>query len=81
MPIIRFSISLDTEHGPFTFSFHPINIRDKQLYQVYTNYNQSELRFHMQVQNSGSFYITDKTICPAFIASLEAQLSDAIITN
>lgn len=81
MPITRFSASFDTAHGLYAFSFHPVNIRDKQLYQVYTTHNDSELRFHMQVQNSGSFYITDKTRCPEFIVTLEAQLSDAIITN
>lgn len=81
MAITRFNVSFDTENGPHEFSFHPVNIRDKQLYQVYTTYDRTELRFHMQVQNSGSFYITDKSKCPEFVINLEAQFSDAIIEN
>lgn len=80
--IKRFTLSLQVaDNTNVEFDFHPVNIREKQLYQVYTVYKGSQVRFHLQIQNGERFIIADKNSCPKEYHSLESEFSVAILGN
>jgi hypothetical protein len=84
MPTIeikRFNASLQLDASVIQFELHPVNIREKQLYQVYTQLGGKEYRFHMQGKDGKNFQITDKNRCPKEYLALESQLSDAILNS
>jgi hypothetical protein len=84
MPTIeikRFNASLQLEASMINFELHPVNVREKQLYQVYTQFENKEYRFHMQGKEGKNFLITDKNRCPEEYLILEYQLSEAIINS
>jgi hypothetical protein len=61
------------------FEFHTMNNIKLQLFQVYVLHEGKRVRFHMQVNNEGVFYITDLSSCPQIHHCLEHTLSDAIL--
>ncbi len=63
------------------FDFLPMNIRIRELYQVYATHGEKKLRFHMQLNKEGVFRITDKNRIPASFTALEQELSDAILAS
>ncbi|WP_179414262.1 hypothetical protein HDF19_15970 [Mucilaginibacter sp. E4BP6] len=68
------------EAGVITFEFftqHTVNLHG---FQVYVLHEQKKIRFHMQVKNSSTFYITYPQACPAALLPLEALLSQAIMS-
>jgi len=77
--IKRFTLSLQVADRNVEFELQPVNIREKQLYQVYTVYNGNQIRFHLQIQNAEQFIITDKNSCPKEYHSLESEFSAAIL--
>lgn len=82
IPVIKkFTFSVQVEEQEVTFDMHPVNTREKQLYQVYVPYNNAQVRFHMQATDGINFKITDRNICPPAYLQLEQQLSDAIGMN
>jgi len=62
-----------------TFEFITMNRVKLQLYQVYVQHEGKKKRFHMQLNEGGTFYVTDKPVCPAIYHPLESTLSDAIL--
>jgi hypothetical protein len=84
MPTIeikRFNASLQLDASMINFELHPVNVREKQLYQVYTQFENKEYRFHMQANDGKNFQITDKNRCPEKYLALESQLSEAITNS
>ncbi|MGO4292123.1 hypothetical protein [Chitinophaga sp. RAB17] len=82
IPVIKkFIFSAQVDEAEVKFDMHPVNIREKQLYQVYTHYNNTPVRFHMQATDGLNFKITDRNTCPPAYIQLEQQLSDAIGIN
>lgn len=79
--IKRFSISIPLGEESILFDLHPVNVREKQLYQVYTIFQGKELRFHMQTGDGENFKITDRGRCPTDYLVLENALSEAIINS
>jgi hypothetical protein len=61
------------------FEFLTMNAIKLQLFQVYVQHEGKRTRFHMQVNDEGVFYITDKNSCPEIYHPLEKTLSDAIL--
>jgi hypothetical protein len=61
------------------FEFFSMNRWKLQLYQVYVLYDGKRKRFHMQLNEEGKFYITDKQTCPQIYLHLEDTLGDAIL--
>lgn len=62
-----------------TFQFNSMNRRRILLFQVYVTYEGKPYRFHMQIdENTGDFYITDKTHCPEIYHKCEKIFSQAI---
>lgn len=61
------------------FEFFTMNAVKLQLFQVYVLHDGKKKRFHMQLNNEGAFYITDKNSCPEIYHTLEKTLSDAIL--
>jgi hypothetical protein len=72
--------NFNAEAGDIIFEFITQHTVKLFGFQVYANNEQKRLRFHMQINGSGNFYITDPQACPPVILSLEAALSEAIIT-
>lgn len=79
--IKRFMIDLPLEAENIPFHLHPVNVREKQLYQVYTTFQGKEHRFHMQSSDGQNFKITDRARCPKDYLVLESALSEAIVNN
>jgi hypothetical protein len=73
--ITNFNIELSDAH----FEFFTMNSVRLQLFQVYVMHEGKRKRFHMQVNDAGTFYITDKPSCPEIYHGLESTLSDAIL--
>ncbi|UYQ91264.1 hypothetical protein MKQ68_14310 [Chitinophaga horti] len=63
------------------FEFLPMNIRIRELYQVYATHGEKKLRFHMQVNGEGQFKIMDKHRVPPVFLPLENDFSDAILAS
>jgi hypothetical protein len=61
------------------FEFINMNRVRLQLFQVYVMHEDRKARFHMQINEAGTFYITDKPVCPAIYHDLESTFSDAIL--
>ena len=61
------------------FEFLTMNATRLHLFQVYVKHEGQRKRFHMQVNDQGTFYITDKLSCPEIYRGLESTLSDAIL--
>jgi len=61
------------------FKFISMNRVKLQLFQVYVMHDGKERRFHMQVNDEGTFRIVDLFSCPEVYQSLESTLSDAIL--
>jgi hypothetical protein len=82
IPVIKkFIFSAQVNDAEVLFDMHPVNIREKQLYQVYTQHNNAPVRFHMQATDGVNFKITDRNTCPPAYIALEQALSDAIGIN
>lgn len=79
--IKRFTLTLQLAERSIAFELHPVNIREKQLYQVYTFHDGKQVRFHLQKQNGENFIITDKNHCPKDFHLLESEFSSAIYSN
>lgn len=79
--IKRFSKVFTVDGQEVNFDFLPMNVRVKQLYQVYAQYEGAQIRFHLQINNEGEFRIMDTNACPAPYRSLEAEFSAAIIES
>lgn len=79
--IKRFNITLPLDSQMIHFDLHPVNIREKQLYQVYTRFGDREYRFHMQTEDGKNFRITDRISCPNEYINLESSLSEAIYNS
>ena len=62
-----------------SFEFITMNRVTLQLFQVYVMHENKRCRFHMQLNDSGVFYITNKQVCPEIFYGLESTLSDAIL--
>jgi hypothetical protein len=62
-----------------TFEFITMNRVKLQLFQVYVVQGDKKKRFHMQINEAGAFYITDKPACPEIYYDLESTFSDAIL--
>jgi hypothetical protein len=73
--ITNFNIELSEVH----FEFFTMNSVKLQLFQVYVLHDGKKKRFHMQRNEAGVFYITDKQSCPENFHGLESTLSDAIL--
>jgi len=67
------------EAGGISFEFVTQHTVKLYGFQVYAIYEQKKIRFHMQLKESGTFYITDPQACPAAVVALESELSQAII--
>ena len=78
--IQRFKTVLPLDGNNIEFDFHPMNIKDLNLFQVYCQYESERVRFHMQ-RDGEVFRITMQDACPAPYLPLEKMLSDAIFTN
>lgn len=63
------------------FDFRTMNVKKLQLFQVYVMYENKKKRFHMQVNEQGTFRITDLPSCPETFHPLEQKLSTAILKN
>ncbi len=63
------------------FDLRTMNVKKLQLFQVYVMYENNKKRFHMQVNEQGTFRITDLASCPETIHPLEQKLSMAILKN
>lgn len=63
------------------FEFNPMNILKLQLFQIYTVFEGSRHRFHMQITDEGVFKITDPVKCPEPYRTYEAALSDTILAS
>ncbi|NHA03319.1 hypothetical protein G7092_05920 [Mucilaginibacter sp. HC2] len=61
------------------FEFISMNRVKLQLFQVYVLHEGKKQRFHMQVNEQGTFYITDMPVCPPIYRSLESTFNDAIL--
>lgn len=61
------------------FEFKTMHIIKLQLFQVFLKHEGKRIRFHMQRNKEGQFYITDKQACPEIYYHLESTLSDAIL--
>jgi len=71
------NFKIDFEGAEFEFlTMHTIKL---QLFQVYVMHEGQKKRFHMQRNEEGKFYITDKQACPEIYHHLENTLSDAIL--
>ena len=73
--ITNFNIELSGAH----FEFITMNRVKLQLFQVYVMHNGTKKRFHMQLNDAGFFYITDKPACPEPYYQPEGTLNDAIL--
>ena len=73
--ITNFDIELSEGH----FEFITMNRAKLQLFQVYVAHEGKKKRFHMQLNETGTFYITDKQSCQECYHQLESTLSDAIL--
>jgi hypothetical protein len=73
--ITNFNIELSEGH----FEFITMNRVKLQLFQVYVQHDGKKKRFHMQLNDEGIFYITDKQSCPEIYHTLESTFSDAIL--
>jgi len=71
---MRFSEVIDSVQ----FDFVSMNVKEPQLYQVYVNYDGQQYRFHMQINDSGAFKITDERNCPHSYKELTPELNAAI---
>jgi hypothetical protein len=60
------------------FEFITMHVREVKLFQVYVMHNGKRIRFHMQANPDGDFYITDKDHCPIEYHKAEELLSKAI---
>lgn len=78
--IQRFKTALPLDGNNIEFAFHPMNIKDLKLFQVYCQYEGEQVRFHMQLDGD-MFRITMPEACPAPYLPLEEMLSDAIFKN
>jgi hypothetical protein len=71
------NFKIDFEGVEFEFkTMHTIKV---QLFQVYVKHEGRKVRFHMQRNDEGEFYITDKQTCPEIYHHLETTFSDAIL--
>jgi hypothetical protein len=71
------NFKIDFEGAEFEFdTMHTIKL---QLFQVYVKHEGKRVRFHMQRDDAGKFYITDKQACPEIYLHLEDTFSDAIL--
>jgi hypothetical protein len=71
------NFKIDFEGAEFEFNtMHTIKL---QLFQVYAQHEGKKVRFHMQRNEEGKFYITDMQACPEIYRNLENTLSEAII--
>jgi len=68
------------EAGGVLFEFFTQHTVKLHGFQVYANDDQKRIRFHMQVNHNGDFYITDPQACPPVFLALETDLSQAIMT-
>lgn len=76
-----FTSEILTDNQPVTFEFLSMNVKAKQLYQVYAPFNGKRIRFHMQKDDKGSFRITDRDRCPKEYLPLEKELETAILQS
>jgi hypothetical protein len=63
------------------FEFKTIYVVKLQLFQVYVAYAGRKIRFHMQQNPSGTFYITDPNACPEVYRVLEPDLNQLILAH
>lgn len=79
--IKKFTKTFPVGDAEVQFEFLPMNIRIRQLYQVYAMYGEKKLRFHMQINPEGQFRIMDRNRVPAPFIALENEFSDAILAS
>lgn len=60
------------------FEFISMHVREAKLFQVYVMHEGKRHRFHMQRNDEGGFYITNKDHCPTEYRKAEDLLSKAI---
>lgn len=60
------------------FEFISMHVREVKLFQVYVTYEGTRRRFHMQRDDAGEFFITNKDHCPVAYHQTEELLSKAI---
>jgi hypothetical protein len=63
------------------FEFKTLHIVKLQLFQVYVAYAGRKMRFHMQRNLSGAFYITDPNACPEIYRTLEPEFNQLILVH
>jgi hypothetical protein len=80
--ITRFTKSVPLQGEEYQFEFHPMNVRALQLFQVYSNFEGKQFRFHMQRRTKdGRFCITDVEKIPAEVPLFEKELSALILAE
>jgi len=60
------------------FEFISMHVREAKAFQVYVMNDGVKRRFHMQRNDEGEFYITNKDHCPTQYHKAEELLSKAI---
>ena len=78
--VCRFRKEFDMNGSLITVRFEPVNVTQKQLYQVYVPFQGKELRCHMQIRD-GVFYLADLSVLPEPFHQLEAEFSRAIMES
>ena len=76
-----FTTEIPMDNDSVTFEFLSMNVKAKQLYQVYAMFNGKRIRFHMQKDDKGAFRITDRDRCPKEYLPLEKVLETAILQS
>jgi hypothetical protein len=63
------------------FKFNTLSSKSIRAFQVYVLHEGKQLRFHMQTNSEGTFYITDPDHCPKVYFDLEVALGEAIYSH
>jgi hypothetical protein len=73
--------NFNAQVGGVEFEFLTQHVIKLHGFQVYVLHGGQKLRFHMQVNEAGNFYITDRNKCPEEYLEFETHLSDAILSS
>jgi hypothetical protein len=73
--------NFNAQIGGVEFEFVTQHVVKLYGFQVYVVHDEQKVRFHMQINKEGSFYITDRNSCPEAYLPFEISLSDAILNS
>jgi len=73
--------NFNTQVGGVEFEFLTQHVIKLHGFQVYVMQDGAKVRFHMQVNPEGTFFITDRNSCPQAYHEFEISLSDAILSS